>query len=98
MNTTTNTNNTMNLTDKDILQDLLATEKQVVTAYSTGITESSCTNLRSTLVNNFNNVQNVQYRVFDAMRQKGWYPTKDAPQNEVDTIKTDAQQTMNSLR
>lgn len=88
----------MNLTDKDILTDLLTTEKQVVSSYSSGITESSCTNLRSTLVNNFNNVQNVQYRVFDAMRQKGWYPTKDAPQNEVDTVKTSATELMNSLR
>ena len=28
--------------EKDLMQDLLATEKQVISAYSTGITESSC--------------------------------------------------------
>ena len=38
------------MTEKDLMQDLLATEKQVISAYSTGITESSCQNLRNTLM------------------------------------------------
>ena len=84
--------------EKDIMQDLLATEKQVVSAYSVGITESSCENLRKTLVNNFEKAQNVQYKVFDAMRQKGWYPTKDAPDNEVQQLKTESAQMAQQLK
>ncbi|MBV1821442.1 spore coat protein, partial [Bacteroidales bacterium MSK.15.36] len=42
--------NSPNLSEKDLMQDLLTTEKQIVSAYSTGITESSCQNLRSVLV------------------------------------------------
>jgi len=86
------------MTEKDLMQDLLATEKQVISAYSTGITESSCENLRNTLIENFRNDQNIQYKVFDAMRQKGWYPTKDAPDNEVQQLKNEATQMMNELR
>ncbi len=86
------------MNDKELTQDLLASEKQVISAYSTGITESSCMNLRNTLVDNFKNVQEVQYKVFDAMRQKGWYPTKDAPDNEVQQLKTESTQMSSGLR
>lgn len=86
------------MSEKDLMQDLLATEKQVISAYSTGITESSCENLRSTLVDNFKNNQTIQYKIFDAMKQKGWYPTKDAPDNEVQQLKNEATQMMNELK
>lgn len=89
---------TMNLSDKEMLQDLLTSEKQVISSYSTGITESSCQNLRSTLVNNFNNVQGIQYKVFDAMKQKGWYQTKDADTNEVQQLKNDSTTMMRDLK
>ena len=86
------------MAEKDLMHDLLATEKQVITAYSTGITETSCENLRNTLVDNFKNSQNIQYKIFDAMKQKGWYTTKDAPDNEVQQLKNEATQMMNELK
>ncbi|WPC42236.1 spore coat protein [Clostridium sp. JS66] len=86
------------MNDKEMAQDLLATEKQVISAYSTGITESSCMNLRNTLVDNFKNAQEVQYKVFDAMRQKGWYATKDAPDNEVQQLKNECNQMSGTLK
>ena len=84
--------------EKDLMHDLLATEKQTISAYSTGITETSCQNLRNTLVNNFKNAQDIQYKVFDAMKQKGWYTTKDAEDNEVQKLKTESTQMMNELK
>ncbi|MBV7272741.1 spore coat protein [Clostridium sp. PL3] len=84
--------------EKDLMQDLLTSEKQVVSSYSTGITETSCQNLRNTLVTNFNNVQDVQFKIFDAMKQKGWYNTKDAPDNDVTTLKNEANQMMGELK
>ncbi|QAT39943.1 spore coat protein [Clostridium sp. JN-9] len=86
------------MNEKELMQDLLATEKQVISAYSTGITESSCVNLRNTLVTNFTNAQNIQYKVFDAMKQKGWYQTKDAPSNEVQQLKNEANQMSGELK
>ena len=86
------------MSEKDLMQDLLATEKQVISAYSTGITESSCENLRNTLVENFKNNQTIQYKIFDAMKQKGWYPTKDAPDNEVQQLKDEANQMLSELK
>lgn len=91
-------NTSPNLSEKDLMQDLLTTEKQVISAYSTGITESSCPNLRNVLLNNFRNAEDTQYKVFDAMKQKGWYQTKDAPDNEVQQIKSKSAQMQQELK
>ncbi|WP_035292093.1 spore coat protein [Clostridium sp. KNHs214] len=85
-------------TEQELMQDILATEKQVISAYSTGITESSCPNLRNVLVDNFSRTQDIQYKVYDAMRQKGWYQTKDAQDNEVQQAKSKSTTMMNSLK
>lgn len=85
------------LTEKDLMHDLIASEKQVISGYSTGITETSCTNLRDTLVTNFKNAQDTQYKVFDAMRQKGWYQIKDAQDADVQKAKDDANTMANEL-
>lgn len=89
---------TPNLTEKELMQDALTSEKQVISAYSTGITETSCQNLRNVLVDNFIKTQDVQYKVFDAMRQKGWYPTKDAPDADVQEIKNQSNQLSQELK
>lgn len=86
------------MVEKDIMQDLLTTEKQDISSYSTGITESSCMNLRNTLVNNLKCSQEIQFKVFDAMKQRGWYQTKDAPDNEVCQAKTESTNMMNELK
>ena len=86
------------MNEKEMMQDLLTTEKQVISSYSTGITESSCPNLRNTLVNNFKSAQDIQYKVFDAMKQKGWYTSKDAQANEVQQLKNEANQMMTELK
>lgn len=91
-------NTTPNLTEKELMQDVLTSEKQVISAYSTGITETSCQNLRNVLVDNFTKTQDIQYKVFDAMRQKGWYPTKDAPDADVQEIKNQSNQLSQELK
>ncbi|WP_347460356.1 spore coat protein [Clostridium sp. DMHC 10] len=63
-------NNVMTMSEKDMMQDLLATEKQAISSYSTGITETSCENLRKTLLNNFRTCEETQYKIFDSMKQK----------------------------
>ncbi|KXZ39956.1 Coat F domain-containing protein [Alkalithermobacter thermoalcaliphilus JW-YL-7 = DSM 7308] len=89
---------TGSFTEKELMNDLLASEKQVISAYSTGITESSCQNLRNTLINNYKNVQDIQYKVFDAMKQKGWYKTKDALDSDVNEAKSMATQMESELK
>ncbi|MDT8716366.1 spore coat protein [Clostridium sp. 19966] len=86
------------LSNKDILQDILTTEKHGISSYSSGITESSCNNLRDTLVGNLKSSEEVQYKVFDAMRQKGWYTIKDAPESEIQELKNSSNTLMNEIQ
>lgn len=86
------------LSEQELMTDLLTSEKQVISSYSTGITETSCPNLRNTLINNFKNVQDVQYKVFDSMKQKGWYQIKDAQTTDVTQAKTKANQMAGQLK
>lgn len=89
--------NSGSFNEKELMQDLLATEKQVISAYSTGITETSCPNLRNTLSNNLKSAQDIQYRLFDSMRQKGWYQTCDASDTEVQNAKNESNQLIKEL-
>ncbi|SHJ07850.1 spore coat protein [Lutispora thermophila] len=81
-------NNNPQLTDQDIMNDLLAMEKQIASAYNTGITEASCQNLRKTLTDNLLDTQQLQYTIFDTMKRKGWYQTKDAQDQDVNNAKS----------
>lgn len=55
----------------------------MITAYGTYLAESTCENLRSELMKIINDKQQIQYQVFDLMRQKGWYQVKNANMNDV---------------
>ena len=79
-------NNTQ-LSEQDMMNDLLTMEKAIISAYNTGITEASCQNLRQTLTNNLVENQQLQYTIFDTMKKKGWYQTKDAQDQDVNNAK-----------
>ncbi len=76
-----------NMTEQDLLNDLLNQEKQLMSSYATFIQEASCENLRQVLTNQFNQTSQDQYQVFDQMRQKGYYQTKDADARDVQKAK-----------
>ena len=76
-----------NLSEEDLLNDLLNQEKQLMASYTTFISEASCENLRGILTNHFNQTCKDQYQVFDNMRQKGYYQPKDAQSKEVELTK-----------
>jgi len=86
-----------NLSEQDLLNDLLNQEKQLMSSYTTFISEASCENLRGILTNQFNQTCKDQYEVFDKMRIKGYYQPKDAQSNEVQTTKQKFEQIRSSL-
>ena len=77
----------MGLNEQELLNDLLNQEKQIIGVYSTGITESSCTNMRQVLTSNMTQTCQDQYNVFNEMKAKGYYQTKDAADADVTTAK-----------
>ena len=89
-----NANAICTMNDQDRMQDLLAQEKYLIDGYATFIPEASCPDLRQVLNENLNGCFNNQYTVFDKMNQLGWYPTKNAPQADIDELC----QTSNNLK
>lgn len=85
-------------TEQELMNDLLLSEKQVSSAYNTGITESSCTQLRQNLTTCLTGTQEMQFQVFDAMQKRGWYPTKQAPAQEIQAAKTKFSQEQNQIQ
>ncbi|MGI6085060.1 MAG: spore coat protein [Acetivibrionales bacterium] len=77
--------NTSVLTEQEIMNDALSSEKQIISAYGAFLAESTCENLRSEMSKIINDKQQIQFEIFDAMRQKGWYNVKNANLNDVQT-------------
>ena len=76
--------NTLNsLTEKDMLQDILTLEKDIVKTYASYLTETSCENLRELLNNNLEDAADGQFQVFSCMTSRNMYPVKEAPAPEV---------------
>lgn len=89
--------NSTNLSDLDIMQDILTTEKQISASYNMAVTESSCPNLRHLLSSNLAQSHDDQFVVFSAMHTRDWYPTKDAADADVQIAKSKMSQIRNSM-
>ncbi|NLC17311.1 MAG: spore coat protein [Clostridiales bacterium] len=72
-----------NLTEKDMLHDMLVLEKDIVKYYGSYLIEASCPELRKTLNQNLQASADDQFSVFNAMQSRGYYSVKDAPEQEV---------------
>ena len=72
------------LNEKDSLQDMLNIEKQIVQLYSTAVMESSNKNLRKLLKQNFQEVAEDQFTVYQQMVNANYYKTKPADKATID--------------
>lgn len=86
-----------NLSERDLLNDLLNQEKQLMSSYATYIQEASCHNLRKLLAGQFTQTSHDQYQVFDLMRQKGYYQIKDASDEDVQQVKSSFKAMQNEI-
>ena len=71
------------LNDKDYLNCLLSTLKEMVKNYSVVLTEASNENLYNTYKNMFDTYINLQREVFELAFRKGWYTLEVAESNKV---------------
>jgi spore coat protein CotF len=83
--------------EKEILNDMLNTEKEIVKLYSTAVTESSCANMRQVLLRNITQTSDDQFNIFNAMVNKGYYQKKDAQDQDVQQAKQKFQQVQSQL-
>jgi len=73
VNQTQNSNIAGTTIDKDILNDMLMTEKYVSGTYETAVMEAANETVRDTLRQIQDEEQQHAKMIFDAMNQRGWY-------------------------
>ncbi|MBQ5986316.1 MAG: spore coat protein [Clostridia bacterium] len=84
-------NNTQNMSERELLTDLLHTEKDMAKTYAGSITESASPELRRLLTRHMSECAEDQLCVFNEMQSRDLYPTKQAEAQEVQTAKQNMQ-------
>ena len=72
------------LNEKDTLQDLLESEKQLMTIYTTAIFEGSTTAVRKNFSTNLLGVAENQFSLFQQMQSRGYYEPQPAKKAMID--------------
>lgn len=75
------------MNDKNIMQDILLLEKGVCDLYMHGAIESSTDNVHQTFTCALSDTLCMQDATYDKMAAKGWYPSEQADQNKINTVK-----------
>lgn len=78
----TKMDNTLN--EKDTLQDMLESEKQLMEIYTTALFEGSTKSVRKNISTNLLGVAENQYSLFMQMQSKGYYEPKPAQKSMID--------------
>ena len=72
------------INDKDYMNSLLGTLKEMVKNYAVALTEVSNETLYKEFKNMFNEYTNLQREVYEVMFRKGWYTIEVAEQQKLD--------------
>ena len=84
-------NNNQNMTERELLTDLLHTEKDMAKDYAGNITESASQQLRQLLTRHMTECAEDQFCVFNEMQKRNLYPTKPAEKQEIQSAKQNMQ-------
>lgn len=76
-----------NLTEKEMLQDCLTSEKNLTGVYNTFSNECTNPELRNDFINILKNEHDMQADLFNEMQNKGWYEVKPAKKTDIDKTK-----------
>lgn len=73
--------------DKHLMENILLLEKGVCDLFMHGTIESSTDNVHQAFNTALNDALCMQDTLYDKMAAKGWYPTEQAEQNKVNSVK-----------
>ena len=76
------------LTDKELMTEVLDCEKSLATLYHSAVQESSTEPLHCDLKNLMNDTLCKQNETYKLMQQKGLYQVEQVQQPEIDKVKT----------
>ena len=75
----------LKLNDKDYIDSLLSSLKNLVKNYVVALTEASNEHLYQEYKTMFDNYSNLQREVYELMFRKGWYVLEKAEQQKIDS-------------
>ncbi len=75
------------LNEKDSLRDMLESEKQLMSLYTTALFEGSTKSVRKNFSTNLLGVAENQYLIFTQMNTRGYYEPKPADETLIDEAK-----------
>ena len=75
------------MTEKEILQDCLSSQKFTTSNLNIWAGECVCEQLRSAFLNILDDEHRIQADIFNDMSSKGWYPTQPADQQQLQQVK-----------
>ncbi|SCG82015.1 hypothetical protein DW1_0395 [Proteiniborus sp. DW1] len=76
------------LTEKDLLTDLIYSERQISHSYDNTIMESSCLELRQMLLKCQSNIRQIQSTILDAAEIRNWSNGKLISEKEIEHLAT----------
>ncbi len=85
-----------NYKDKEILTDLLCSEKQMATSYNTSMLESATPAVGTCFRDIFDEEHRMQKQIFDMMHKRGLYPTPQAEEKKISEAKATYGKTVNA--
>ena len=77
-----------NMTDKEIMEDILSSQKFVTDTYNTFTNECVNQQLRTDFLDILREEHNIQQAVYDQMKTRGWYSPAQAEQQKVSAAYT----------
>ena len=69
--------------DKDLMENHLLLVKGVCDLYLHGMIESTCQDVHTQFQNALNEELNIQNKLYNLMKEKGWYKTDEAESNKL---------------
>ncbi len=85
------------LSDQEILDDILASQKHITEIYNTASSECKNSALESDMLNILREEHNIGSTVFTEAEKRGWQMPEAAAQPKVEAVKTKFQNLVNSL-
>jgi spore coat protein CotF len=73
--------------DKDLMENILMLEKGVCDLYMHGTIESPTANVHQAFHCALDDALKMQDAVYDKMAAKGWYPTENAEETKINSVK-----------
>ena len=73
--------------ERDILDDVLTSQKNMTGTYNTCANECATPSIRDSLVDILTEEHQIQADVFNEMSKRGWYPVQQAEQQKIQHAK-----------